>query len=498
MAKHELDALMDGNVESDEANLKRLSTRTPEPEVSREQRAEAPIFKGPGATGVVAPGQIFWADADMILPNPEQPRKRYSKAKLEDLATSFNKYGQLQAAMVRQHPDRRLYPGRFQLVFAHSRHLVVAKKLANAGTGLPDAARYIGKLLCYMANPAIQHATALEMLDMAMSENEDRSNPSPLEMAGAYRRWRELLTSQLVAAKEPFERDRDTGLASWREVARRRNRNHVDLWRYSQLLSLPEAIQNYFEPDDSEPDKYLFNERHGRALLKLRDEPDEQLRQARAIARERLAATKAEKAIDEYRSRHKSQETLKVEEAIKAEDARRAAESAAQAARENAEKLARGTSHLSAVPNVAPTATPTLQGEGGYDVATPGAANATKPANVGEWPIIGYRPEAPDLDKPKHESQGEKTPVSDLPIADLELAATSVRSLNEHLRRDASKVLDAKGHQSLVTTEAVEAAERLRARVKELWETCDEIALVAHHHHQRSQGARRVPLDNED
>lgn len=102
---------------------------------------------------------------DTMVPNPNQPRKDFDDAALEELSASLKRSGVLQPVVV-----RRQGPDRYQLVVGERRWR--AAKLAGLAT-IPAVIREVG-------DP--------ESLELALVENLLREDLNPIEEAEAYQR----------------------------------------------------------------------------------------------------------------------------------------------------------------------------------------------------------------------------------------------------------------------------------------------------------------------
>src|SRR5437762_12017166 len=98
-----------------------------------------------------------------IVPNPDQPRRHFDEEALTSLADSIRRHGLLQPLVVRR------IAGRFELI-AGERRLQAAKR-----AGL-EAVPVI-----------VREARPEERLELALIENLQRENLTPLEEAEAYR-----------------------------------------------------------------------------------------------------------------------------------------------------------------------------------------------------------------------------------------------------------------------------------------------------------------------
>lgn len=111
-------------------------------------------------------GQIRQLALDVIIPNPSQPRTGFDETTLDELARSIRSKGVLQPVIVRPAGN-----GRFELVAGERRWR--AAKIA----GLDSV-------------PALVRRTSdAESLEIAMIENLQREDLSPLERAGGYQRY---------------------------------------------------------------------------------------------------------------------------------------------------------------------------------------------------------------------------------------------------------------------------------------------------------------------
>lgn len=158
-----------------------------------------------------------------VDPNPFQPRREFSPEAIAELAGSIAQNGLLQPIVVRPAGDR------WQLV-AGDRRLRAVKKLG--WTALPAIVR-----------PVDDRA----MLVLALVENLQRNDLTPLEEAEGYR--------QLM---DQF------GLTQ-KEVAERVGRDRSTVANALRLLSLPSGVRRLLEEG-------RLSAGHGRALLGLSDE----------------------------------------------------------------------------------------------------------------------------------------------------------------------------------------------------------------------------------
>ncbi|MGE5138025.1 MAG: ParB/RepB/Spo0J family partition protein [Rudaea sp.] len=182
-----------------------------------------PSRPAPASAGVL---QI---DLTQIEPNPHQPRHRAQASDLEELAASIREHGVLQPLLLTTAPDGNATGARYQLIAGERRWR--AAKLA----GLQQV-------------PAIVRGTTpQQMLELALVENIQRADLSPLEEAEAYR--------QLIE---------DFGLTQ-EQVARRVGKDRTTVSNILRLLRLPAALKQALAEE-------RISEGHARALLQLGEE----------------------------------------------------------------------------------------------------------------------------------------------------------------------------------------------------------------------------------
>jgi ParB family transcriptional regulator, chromosome partitioning protein len=160
---------------------------------------------------------------DLVAPNPDQPRRSFGAAELEELAGSIRVHGVLQPVLVRP-----LAGGRYELL---------------AGERRLRAARLAG---LERIPAVVRSAPEGERLELAMIENMARQDLNPVEAARA-----------CAALVEDF------GLTK-EEVGRRVGRSRVAISNLVRLLELPDEALAMLESGE-------LSEGHGRALLQTSD-----------------------------------------------------------------------------------------------------------------------------------------------------------------------------------------------------------------------------------
>jgi ParB family chromosome partitioning protein len=198
----------------------------------------------PGAEG--AGGTALEIPLAELESNPEQPRRHFDSAALEELAATIRTHGVLTPVVV-----RRAGHG-YQLVAGERR--VRAARLAGL-TRIPAI---------------VKEASNAQALEMALVENLQREDLNPVEAAEAYRR----LIEEFGLTQE--------------EVAGRLGRDRSSVANALRLLRLPRRLREDVAAG-------TLSEGHARALLGLEKTPD-QLR-ARDLILKRGLTVRATEAL---------------------------------------------------------------------------------------------------------------------------------------------------------------------------------------------------------
>jgi ParB family transcriptional regulator, chromosome partitioning protein len=183
-----------------------------------------------------------------IEPNPDQPRQRFDRTALEELAASIREHGVVQPVVV-----SRLADHRYRLIIGERRWR--AAQLAGI-TQLPAVVR---------------EATEAATLELALVENLQRADLNPLEEAEAYGRLMQ-----------------EFGLTQ-QQVADRVGRSRAAVANTVRLLSLPETLKRAVTED-------RITEGHARAILGLR-ERQQQMAVLERVEREGLTVRQTEELV---------------------------------------------------------------------------------------------------------------------------------------------------------------------------------------------------------
>ena len=157
---------------------------------------------------------------NLIDPDPDQPRKHFDESKLAELSQSLQVTGLAVPILLRPNADR--------YIIVHGERRYRAAMLAGWGVIAAD----------------VRDLTPDEAAWIALTENVQRADLSPIEEAKAY--------------KERL----DTGLTQT-ELGQRIGKSQSYIAQKLRLLNMPEPLQFYL-------DKGVISEGHARQLLRLR------------------------------------------------------------------------------------------------------------------------------------------------------------------------------------------------------------------------------------
>lgn len=162
-----------------------------------------------------------------VAPNPDQPRKHFDEAALQELASSIKNHGIVQPLVVIKEG------GNYRIVAGERRWR--AAKIAGLNK-VPVIVRSMKQL---------------EELEVAIIENVQRVDLSPLEQALS------------------IERLHDQFSLSYGDIAKKLGKAVPTIHNTARLLQLPRAAKDALS-------KQQITEGHARAILALKDEPERQ------------------------------------------------------------------------------------------------------------------------------------------------------------------------------------------------------------------------------
>ena len=214
-----------------------LSALIPEP--------EGEVLRAPGSAAEVAVSELE--------PNPFQPRLSIDPARLEELAASIRASGVVQPILVRRRGER------YQIV-AGERRWRAAQAAGLASVPV-----------------SVREVPDEQLLELALVENVQRQELTPLEEAQAFQR----LQAELGLSQD--------------EIARRVGRDRTTIANTLRLLKLPRELRELLSAG-------RLDAGHARALLAL-ERVEEQLQLGREAARKGLSVREVERRIALARGR---------------------------------------------------------------------------------------------------------------------------------------------------------------------------------------------------
>jgi len=213
------------------------------------------IKKQPGATeppkAQIAEGdQVQHVAISSVVPSPLQPRKRFSEEALTELQGSIAQHGIIQPLIVRK------VDGKFELI-AGERRWRASQLLELAEVPI-----------------IVRTATDIEVLEMALIENLQRQDLSPIEEAHGYVR----LAKEFSMKQE--------------EIAKRVGKSRASVANAMRLLDLHADIQELVAGSQ-------LSVGHAKAILSLKDHKS-QLSASSQILKKSLTVRAAEKLVQNF------------------------------------------------------------------------------------------------------------------------------------------------------------------------------------------------------
>jgi ParB family transcriptional regulator, chromosome partitioning protein len=191
------------------------------PGLGKGLEALIPGNQGEGVQPTALQG-IIMIPTEKIIPNPQQPRTHMDDQLLEELAASILEHGILQPLIVSKHPGMDVY------------------------TLIAGERRWRAAMIAGLTMVPVLERTVSEQgqLEIALIENLQRTDLTPLEMAEAYHHLTEdfSLTHQ--------------------QIAERVGKSRTSVTNTIRLLNLPEQVRKSLAEN-------LISEGHARAILGL-------------------------------------------------------------------------------------------------------------------------------------------------------------------------------------------------------------------------------------
>lgn len=195
---------------------------------------------------VATPGEhIKNVAINKVIPNPDQPRKTFDETAIKELAQSIKQHGIIQPLIVTPHKDK------YRIVAGERRYR------ASQVAGLKQL-------------PVIvRNHEKLEELEIALVENVQRVDLSPLEQA-----------MSIVKLRDQFS-------LSPKEIAAKLGKAETTISNIVRLLQLPESAIEALQ-------KNKISEGHARAILSLKPDEKQQQELLDKIIEQNLSVRQAE------------------------------------------------------------------------------------------------------------------------------------------------------------------------------------------------------------
>jgi ParB family chromosome partitioning protein len=248
--------------------------------MARDSRSKEPRKKGGLGRGIEAlfedepqieeVEEVKELDLSDIRPNPYQPRKRFDDKSLRELSDSIKENGVFQPIIVRKSVNG------YEIIAGERRYR--ASKLAKKKT-IPAIVRKFDES---------------QMMEVAVLENLQREDLTPLEEAQAY----EMLQKNLGLTQE--------------EVSKRMGKSRPYIANYLRLLTLPSKTKRLLQHGD-------LSMGQARTLLGLKDK-DKIDALAKRVAKEGMPVRKVEALVSEMNAKKPQRKTVKKSAFIRASE----------------------------------------------------------------------------------------------------------------------------------------------------------------------------------
>ena len=248
--------------------------------MARDSRSKEPRKKGGLGRGIEALfedepqieeiEEVKELDLSDIRPNPYQPRKRFDDKSLRELSDSIKENGVFQPIIVRKSVNG------YEIIAGERRYR--ASKLAKKKT-IPAIVRKFDES---------------QMMEVAVLENLQREDLTPLEEAQAY----EMLQKNLGLTQE--------------EVSKRMGKSRPYIAHYLRLLTLPSKTKRLLQHGD-------LSMGQARTLLGLKDK-DKIDPLAKRVAKEGMPVRKVEALVSEMNAKKPQKKTVKKSAFIRASE----------------------------------------------------------------------------------------------------------------------------------------------------------------------------------
>jgi ParB family transcriptional regulator, chromosome partitioning protein len=192
-------------------------------------------------------------DLNKLRANPYQPRHHFDEVALKELSNSIKRYGIVQPLVVMPANN-----GVYTLIAGERRW----KAAEMAGLKQVPA--------------IIRNSKELEQLELALIENGQREDLSPLEQAVSIERWHEQFS------------------ISYEAIAERLGKAPSTVNNIVRLLNLPEAARDALN-------SRKISEGHARAILALKGQPEQQAKLLESIIKQGWSVRQAERYVVSFK-----------------------------------------------------------------------------------------------------------------------------------------------------------------------------------------------------
>ncbi len=219
------------------------------------------LFGGVDMSHVGLPKEeVLQIELVQIIPNPDQPRRNFDENSLKEMAVSINEFGILQPLVV-----TRLEQNKYSIIAGERRWR--ASKIAGLKT----------------VPAIIRSVTDLQKLELALIENVQREDLSPLEQAASVQRLHDQFSM------------------SYEAISSKLGKAYSTVANLVRLLGLPENIQKALNESK-------ISEGHARTLLGLQADPANQKALLNLILAKHLSVRQAEQYVVASREKKPTKE----------------------------------------------------------------------------------------------------------------------------------------------------------------------------------------------
>ncbi len=221
------------------------------------------LFSGADMSRIGIPKEeVVQIELGQIIPSPDQPRRHFDESSLKELAVSINEFGVLQPLVV-----TKIEQNKYSIIAGERRWR------ASAIAGLKTVP-------CI-----IRSVTDLEKLELALIENVQREDLSPLEQAASVQRLHDQFSM------------------SYEAISKKLGKAYSTIANLVRLLGLPENMQLALRES-------RISEGHARTLLSLQADKSNQQALFDLILTKHLSVRQAEQYVVATRDKKPTKEKI--------------------------------------------------------------------------------------------------------------------------------------------------------------------------------------------